>query len=152
MSSFYLCGCSGDGSLCTKFVWKFSWGSSHHFFTTPAFEVSWPCQRPNILALQCEFSGAILAAMTPLPNLRFDKAMDWEFDLESEFLIAAIFSLLKISWKYLQYCMFPVGRLLKSRVKEIAASIGLGRIAKRKEVPDCCCVGPVSPLLFAKTT
>lgn len=72
--------------------------------------------------------------------------------MESEFLIAAIFSLLKISWKYLQYCMFPVGRLLKSRVKEIAASIGLGRIAKRKEVPDCCCVGPVSPLLFAKTT
>ncbi|KAL5112900.1 Mitochondrial tRNA-specific 2-thiouridylase 1 [Taenia crassiceps] len=51
------------------------------------------------------------------------------------------FWLCNISWKHLQYCMFPVGNLLKSKVKEIAASAGLERIAKRKESMGICFIG-----------
>ncbi|VDO03529.1 unnamed protein product [Rodentolepis nana] len=43
------------------------------------------------------------------------------------------FWLCNISWRYLQHCMFPIGDLTKPKVKEIAASIGLEKIAKRKE-------------------
>ncbi|EUB62109.1 Mitochondrial import inner membrane translocase subunit TIM44 [Echinococcus granulosus] len=51
------------------------------------------------------------------------------------------FWLCNISWRHLQHCMFPVGNLMKSRVKEIAASVGLERIAKRKESMGICFIG-----------
>ncbi|VDM36252.1 unnamed protein product [Hydatigera taeniaeformis] len=57
------------------------------------------------------------------------------------------FWLCNVSWKHLQFCMFPVGSLLKARVKEIAASVGLERIAKRKEVVYCPYLRPTRSLL-----
>jgi tRNA-5-taurinomethyluridine 2-sulfurtransferase len=37
--------------------------------------------------------------------------------------------------------MFPLGTLLKGRVKEIAASIGLEKIARKKESTGICFIG-----------
>ncbi|KAM7540062.1 hypothetical protein Aperf_G00000043769 [Anoplocephala perfoliata] len=51
------------------------------------------------------------------------------------------FWLCNISWRHLQYCMFPIGNLTKPKVKEIAASIGLERIVKKKESTGICFIG-----------
>uniref|UniRef100_A0A5K3EPU7 tRNA-5-taurinomethyluridine 2-sulfurtransferase n=1 Tax=Mesocestoides corti TaxID=53468 RepID=A0A5K3EPU7_MESCO len=51
------------------------------------------------------------------------------------------FWLCNISWKHLQHCMFPIGDLTKPEVKKIATSIGLERIAKRRESMGICFIG-----------
>ncbi|KAM3173522.1 hypothetical protein ACTXT7_012339 [Hymenolepis weldensis] len=51
------------------------------------------------------------------------------------------FWLCNISWRHLQHCMFPIGTLTKPKVKEIATSIGLEKIAKKKESMGICFIG-----------
>ncbi|CAH8585041.1 unnamed protein product [Schistosoma margrebowiei] len=51
------------------------------------------------------------------------------------------FWLSTISHKELPYCMFPVGDLLKTQVKQIAQDIGLSRIYSRRESMGMCFIG-----------
>ncbi|TNN06735.1 Mitochondrial tRNA-specific 2-thiouridylase 1 isoform 3 [Schistosoma japonicum] len=51
------------------------------------------------------------------------------------------FWLSTVSHKELQYCMFPVGHLLKTQVKQIAQDIGLSRIYSRRESMGMCFIG-----------
>lgn len=52
------------------------------------------------------------------------------------------FFLSQISQNALCKTIFPIGNLLKSQVKEIAWSVGLERIAKKKESMGICFIGP----------
>ncbi|CAH8526486.1 unnamed protein product [Schistosoma turkestanicum] len=51
------------------------------------------------------------------------------------------FWLSTISHKQLSHCMFPVGNLLKTQVKQIAQDIGLSRIYTRRESMGMCFIG-----------
>ncbi len=51
------------------------------------------------------------------------------------------FFLSEINNNALRRCMFPVGSMVKSEVKEIARKIGLGSIARKAESTGLCFVG-----------
>ncbi|VDD74187.1 unnamed protein product [Mesocestoides corti] len=86
----------------------------------------------------CNVRILLLSSTQLASKSRYNRTRPW---VSVAFYLIILFSVNKISWKHLQHCMFPIGDLTKPEVKKIATSIGLERIAKRRESMGICFIG-----------
>ncbi|CAL8080315.1 unnamed protein product [Calicophoron daubneyi] len=117
-------------NLLTKSVLRHSSGNSdesasshYHCINADAVATGHYCQNSfgNFLEKRSNNEGRLLRSVDPVKDQTF-----W---------------LSTISHKELELCMFPVGGLLKTTVKEIARQIGLTSTASRRESMGMCFIG-----------